>query len=93
MVFLILKASSEAYECYSPEGSGNSLYLCKEDMHCQDLNYGHTEREREKKQLHYQRTQNSINISRVGKARDLYKLTHTSSLRLLSISMLREMKS
>jgi hypothetical protein len=89
MVFLILKASSEAYECYSPEGSGNSLYLCKEDMHCQDLNYGH----REKKQLHYQRTQNSINISRVGKARDLYKLSHTSSLRLLNIPMFREMKS
>jgi len=40
MVFLILKASSEAYKFYSPEGSGNSLYLCEEDMHCQDLNYG-----------------------------------------------------
>lgn len=67
MVFLILKASSQAYERYSPEGSGNSLYLCEEDMHYQDLNYVH----REKKQLHYQRTQNSINISRVGTARDL----------------------
>jgi hypothetical protein len=63
--------------------------LCKEDMYCQDLNYGH----REKKQLHYQRTQNSINISGVGKARDLYKLPHASSLRLLNISVLREMKS
>ena len=58
-----------------------AVHLCtsvKEGLNCQDLNYG----QREVKQLHYQRTQNSINISRVGTQREIYKLPHTSSLRL-----------